>query len=694
MKKLITMHMKFFYLILFINLKTIFAQEIILSPHPVENGTRFLFSQSQIQNSNNLELQKIAKLKINSISVAGSFNQWQKNQYLMSYDSLSGIWFIDIKLKPGIEYHYKFVINDSIWITDPNAPDMTEDEWKNGILIPVNYNSPFVIEVNPPSGKRITKLIPFTCRLISREGRILKSSIKTFLDDKPIKFSFDENSQILKINLPKNLSEGEHKILIQFADEKGNRNDGYLTKFFVDRLKAKIKTPEFYNSAIVYEIFIRKFADSDGDGIGDFKGLTRKLDYLQELGVNALWLMPFNESSKDHGYNVIDYYSIEKDYGTFDDYFNFLKECKKRNIKVIKDIVINHCDTSFVYFRDAKNNPASRFSNWFQFVDTLNSDWKHFGIEKDMPKFNFENQEVQDYFLKFVKYWMDPNGDGNFEDGIDGIRCDAAKEIPHQFWSKLRKEIKKIRHDFLILGEVWDGANYLIPFFEDEFDMLFDYPLYYAFQRFFDANDFDAIEKTLLHEREIYPPNFQMLRFLSNHDNHRALSLFDQDTTKYYQAIVLLFTLPGTPMVYYGDEIGLLGKTPPENVRQNMDWRKIQKNEILDLYKELITIRKSYPTLSRSDDSENQSIKFIKTNDQDVFAFLRYDEKNKFLILINRSDRMIDDLKFKNFRLKNKTGLVIFALNDFNQEKKLNKKISLKRLQLYPEESLILKLCD
>ncbi len=680
-------------ILIFCFITTTQSQEIILSPHPVENGTRFTFSKSQIQKSSNPEIKKLFDLKINSIAVAGSFNQWRKNDFLMTFDSSKQIWFIDIKLKPGIEYHYKFVINDSIWITDPNAPDVTEDEWRNGILIPVDFNSPYVIDVNPPYGKRITKIKPFTCKLVGREGKIDKSSIKVFLDDKPVLFTFNEKTQTLKINLPQNLSEGEHKILIQFADEKGNRNDGFLTKFFVDRFKAKIKTPKFYDSAIVYEIFIRKFADSDGDGIGDFNGLTNRLNYLQELGINALWLMPFNESSKEHGYNVIDYFAIEKDYGTMNDYLNFLKECKKRNIKVIKDIVINHCDLSFVYFSEAKNNPSSKYSNWFQFVDSLNSDWRHFGIEKDMPKFNFENSEVQDYFINFIKYWMDPNGDGKFDDGIDGIRCDAAKEIPHQFWNRLRKEVKQIRPDFLILGEVWDGLNYLIPFFEDEFDMLFDYPIYYALQRFFDGSDVNAIERTLLQQREIYPSNFQMLRFLSNHDNHRALSLFNEDTLKFYQALVLLFTLPATPMIYYGDEIGLTGKTPPENVRQKMEWEKIIDNKILELHKELIKLRKLNSTLALRDDSKVKSIKFLETNYNQILAYIRYDRQNQFLILINNSDDFLSNLFFKNFNQRNKKGMVIFALSEFMREKKNRSyRVNLKNIQLQPRDALIIKI--
>lgn len=679
-----------FYL-LFFSISLFSQSNITLAPHPTENGIRFSLSISELANSKKPELIKLSSLRINSISVAGSFNQWRKNEFLMKYDPTNAIWFVDIPLKEGIEYHYKYVINDSIWITDPNAPNITEDEWQNGIIIPVGFNKPYAINVNPPFGKRITKLQDFTCQLVSSHGKILKSSIECFLNDRKIKFTFDDRANSLKIRLPENLSEGEHKILIKFSDDKGNRNEGFLTKFFLDRYKAKIKTPHFYNYAIVYEIFIRKFFDSNNDGIGDFNGLIQKLDYLKNLGVDALWLMPFNESSKEHGYNVIDYYSIEKDYGSFDEYFNFLRECKKRNIRVIKDIVINHCDTAFVFFRDAKNNPSSKYSSWFQFTDSMNSTWKHFGIEIDMPKFNFENEEVQDYFLQYVKYWMDPDGDGKFEDGIDGIRCDAAKEIPHAFWNKLRKEVKKIRPDFLILGEVWDGANYLIPFFEDEFDMLFDYPFYYSIQRNMNGNDSKSIESTLMQQSRIYPENFQMLRFLSNHDNHRALSLFNEDTLKYFQSLVMLFTLPGTPMIYYGDEIGLTGRTPPENVRQWMRWDRFENNLIYELHRKLIELRKKNKALSEKYDAGNSSLKFLKTNNESVIAFTRETKREKFLVIINNSENFLSGLKI-DLKSKIKTGKVIFALSDF-----VNNKISLDRIELNnfsmkPREALILKL--
>ncbi len=678
-------------LILLIVWVEVYSQSTILSPHPTEDGTRFSFSLNELQKLNFVEREKISSIKINSITVAGTFNNWNKNEFFMVFDSAKNYWYVDIPLKMGVEYHYKFVINDSIWITDPNAPNVTEDEWRNGIIIPVGFNTPYVVELNPPYGKRIEKLQNITCRLVSPFGKVVNSSVQCFLNQKPVKFRFDEMTNQLTIFLPKNLEEGEHFVLIKFGDDKGNQNEGFLTKFFLDRYKAKIKTPQFYDSAVLYEVFIRRFADSNQDGIGDFKGLSNRLSYLHSLGITALWLMPFDQSSKDHGYNVIDYYSIERDYGSWDEYFEFLRECKRLGIKVIKDIVINHCDTSFIYFRDAKNNPSSKYSNWFHFTDSANSDWRHFGIEKDMPKFNFENEEVQKYFVDFVKFWMDPNGDGNFEDGIDGIRCDAAKEIPHRFWNRLRKEVKKIRPDFLILGEVWDGANYLIPFFEDEFDMLFDYPFYYAIQNFFDNQNPDAIKNTFNLQKKIYPANFQMLRFLSNHDNHRALSLFKNDTLKFFQALVMIFTQPGTPIIYYGDEIGLTGFTPPENVRQFFDWSKIKNNKILELHRELISIRKKYPSLNKRDDSKNTSLKFMETNHKDLLCYLRYSGKEKFLVLINNSNSTIEKIKIKGISEKSRIK-IIFALNEFLNKQKFDEALKISYLKITPGEALIIKI--
>jgi len=672
-----------------------FAQGKNLSPIPTPEGTKFFYRHTE-------------EFEVTSVSIAGSFNNWNKSAAYMSYKSDEDYWMAILKLNPGIEYHYKFVINDSIWITDPNAPNVTEDEWRNGIVIPIQFGSPYVLDFNPPQGKRITVLGESSCRLIGVDTLIDEKSISVLLDDEMCEFIFNKNSGELKIIPPHRLEEGEHKVFIQFSDYNGNRNNGHLSKFFLDRFKAKIKTPKFYDSAIMYEVYIRSFHDSDQDGIGDFNGLTAKINYFKELGVNALWLMPFNESTKDHGYNVTNYFSIEKDYGTFKDYFNFLTECKKNGIRVIMDLVINHSDSSHRFFRDAVKKPNSRFSDWYQFTDSMNTTWNHFGIEADMPKFNFEparhidigeaggTEEVQNYFLEVIKYWIDPNLDGDFSDGVDGIRFDAAKEIPHQFWNKVRKEIKKIRYDFLLLGEVWDGSNYLIPFFEDEMDMCFDYPFYYEIERILKNGSDNKISDLVELHSKIYPANFQMVKFLSNHDNHRALSFFDNDTSKLFQALTMIFTLPGTPMIYYGDEIGMQGKTPPENVRKPKEWNLVNDfsdNKIFDFYKSIINLRNSHKVLSRRHDEKIRSFRSVNVKDSEVIAYLRYDKREKFLVLINNSESVKEKNLFSDKSFSNKNGKVIFSKQDLLNTKSYST-ILLKNLILLPRDFLVLKILN
>jgi glycosidase len=636
-----------------------------LSPVPTEEGTRFFYLNDR-------------GFYVNSVAVAGSFNSWDKNQFKMEMNPTDTIWSVVVKLTPGVEYHYKLVLNDTLWITDPNAPNVTEDEWRNGIIIPQKYGAPFIHKMFPPQNKRVSEIPVIKIVLGTYESSIDPKSVNIFLNDEKLPFIFDYESSSVITSIDTSINDGEHKIFISFKDKNGNENPGHVSRFFLDRYINDIITPSFYDSAVMYEIFIRTFCDSDGDGIGDFNGLTSKLDYLKnQLQIDVLWLMPWNESSTVHGYNVVDYYSIEQDYGTKEDYFTFLKEAKKRNIKVIMDFVINHTDSLHPFFLDAYMNPVSKYSKWYQFRNNENSDWNHFGIDRQMPKLDFDNREVQDYFLEVAKYWLDPDGNGDFSDGVDGFRCDAAKEVPHQYWNRFRNEVKKINPDVLLLGEVWDNANFLIPFFKEEFDMLFDYPLFYAMERFFNNNDINSIHKTLIEQREIFPTGFQMTRFLSNHDNNRALSMFDGNVDKLKQALAILFTLPGMPMIYYGDEIGLEGKLPPENVRQEMDWQKVDsqieiENSILNFHKKLVQLRKNNNEFTARNDRKNESYSILTDTSKKLLAYLRTDDDNISLVIINNSG---DDIKNAVFKMNGLKDFIGLNPNELLSYKKMSEKL-------------------
>lgn len=632
-----------------------------LAPKPDPNGTRFYF-----RNNSSLEL--------NSVSVAGSFNNWKSGEFPFIFNTQQNYWSGVVKLETGKEYHYKFILNDTLWITDPNAPLVTEDEWQNGIISPIEYGRPYILDVSPANGQRITKLQDITLKLEGFQGEPLISTVKLSLNGKPLAFRM--SGSFLRAEMAGEIPEGENDISISFSDSAGNESGTILSRFFLDRFTLPINSPEFYDSAIMYEIYIRKFADSDGDGIGDFRGLASRLGYLSDtLGVNTLWLMPWSESTTEHGYNVVDYFSIEKDYGTFADYLLFLKECKSRGIKVIMDFVINHTDSTHPYFLDAYSNPASVYTPWYQFTNAENSDWAHFGVERKMPKLDFTYKPVGDFFLEVAKFWLDPNGDGNFEDGIDGFRCDAAKEVPHKYWAEFRKYVKSINPQVLILGEVWDNINYLIPFYKNEFDMLFDYPLYYALQRYFNSNNTVNLITNLGKYEEVFPEGFQTVRFFSNHDNQRPLNYFDGKVKKMKQGLFLSFILPGTPMLYYGDELLYSGVMPPENVRNPFDWDQLTKDlsdesTMFHFYENLIKIRKSNPVLFKRHDAGSSSMVLKTDSGNNLLLVFRYSGEEIYLGIINNSD-----LDFQNIHVSDIDGIPLEIQKKYRLERIIGEEI-------------------
>lgn len=607
-----------------------------LSPKPDPEGTRFFYRHTNA-------------FQLKSVSIAGSFTGWKAGEFLFRFDAAQNYWTGVIKLEPGREYHYKFVLNDTLWITDPNAPFVTEDEWQNGVISPIPYGKPYISDINPAPGQRITKLQKISFSLSGFAGPVVPASVSLSLNETAVTFSLKGNW--LTAEMPKDLPDGEHDIRVSFMDSAGNNSGEIISRFFLDRYTLPVASPGFYDSAIIYEIYIRKFADSDGDGIGDFRGLTSRLSYLTDtLGINTLWLMPWNESTTEHGYNVSDYYSIEQDYGTFDDYREFLKESKKRNVKVIMDFVINHTDSTHPFFLDAYKNPASKYSPWYQFINNENSDWAHFGVERKMPKLDFNHKPVGDYFFEVAKFWIDLNGDGNFDDGVDGFRCDAAKEVPHKYWAEFRKYIKGINPDILLLGEVWDNINYLIPFYKNEFDMLFDYPLYYGMQRYFGSNNNDKFIELLEAYQEVFPQGFQTVRFFSNHDNQRPINFFSGDINKLKQGLFLTYILPGTPMIYYGDELMYSGIMPPENVRNPFDWKILldslrYEGPIVHFYKELNTVRKTHHVLSARHDAKQLSLTATTNDDKNVLVIFRYAGSDIYMAIVNNSDVDYKDLK-------------------------------------------------
>lgn len=394
--------------------------------------------------------------------------------------------------------------------------------------------------------------------------------------------------------------------------------------------------PLWFKDAVFYEIHVRTFYDSSGDGIGDFRGLTIKLDYLKSLGVDCIWLLPFYESPlKDDGYDISDYYNILSDYGTIDDFKLFLDEAHNRNIRVIADLVLNHVSSQHPWFTESRSSLSNPKRDWFVwsdtpnkyqnvriiFIDSEDSNWTLDPISKQyywhrfynhQPDLNYDNPEVRQEMKKVMRFWLDM--------GIDGFRCDAApylferegtscENLPetHAFFKELRTMIDKEYPGRILLAEAnqWpsDAREYLGK--GDEFHMAFNFPLmpriFIALARQDSYPIISVINDTLS-----IPDNASWCMFLRNHDEltlemvtneerdimyleyakvakmrlnlgirRRLTPLIDSDKNTFELLHGLLFSLPGSPIIYYGDEIGMgdniyLGDR--NGVRTPMQW--------------------------------------------------------------------------------------------------------------------------
>jgi maltose alpha-D-glucosyltransferase/alpha-amylase len=397
-----------------------------------------------------------------------------------------------------------------------------------------------------------------------------------------------------------------------------------------------VSDPLWYKDAIFYEVHVRAFKDGNEDGIGDFQGLTQKLDYLKELGVDCLWLLPFYPSPlKDDGYDVSDYRGVHPAYGTMADFERFLDAAHGRGIRVISDLVVNHTSDQHAWFQAGRRDPGSPFRDYYVwsdtdqryrdariiFIDSEPSNWSWDPVAKayfwhrffhHQPDLNFDNPAVRKEMLDTLHYWLDK--------GLDGFRCDAVpylferegtsgENLPetHAYLRALRQAVDQRYPDRILLAEANQWPSAVRAYFGagDEFHMAFHFPL---MPRIFLAvrhGDRRPITDIFLHTPPI-PANCQWCLFLRNHDEltlemvseeerrhlyyayghdqrmrlnvgirRRLAPLLDNDRRKIELLVSLLFTLPGSPILYYGDEIGMgdniyLGDR--NGVRTPMQW--------------------------------------------------------------------------------------------------------------------------
>lgn len=494
-----------------------------------------------------------------------------------------------------------------------------------------------------------------------------------------------------------------------------------------DHILKEEKTQLWYKNAVFYEVYIRAFYDSDGDGHGDLRGLTAKLDYLQDLGVDCVWLLPTYPSPlKDDGYDISDFYSVLPKYGTLDDFKTLLDAAHERGMRVISDLVVNHTSDQHPWFQAARadrNSPYRDYYVWSDsdqkyqdariiFLDTEESNWTWDDIAgqyywhrfyASQPDLNYDNPQVQQEIREVVKFWLDLGIDGFRVDAVpylyerEGTNCENLPQT-HAYLKRLRRFVEDNYPDRILLCEANQWPEDVRAYFGDgdEFHMSFHFPLMPRIYMALGKEDASPLE-WILKRTPTIPKNCQWCTFLRNHDEltlemvteeerqwmwqeyapeprmrlnlgirRRLAPLLDNERRKIELAYSLLFSLPGSPVLYYGDEIGMGDNIwlPDRNgVRTPMQWTDqlnggFSKSDPQALYspvigdetfgpaqvnveaqgfdtdslwhtvRRMIVVRKAHPTLG------DGKLIWIETGSRAVAAYLRT-TTDEYLVLIN-----------------------------------------------------------
>lgn len=429
---------------------------------------------------------------------------------------------------------------------------------------------------------------------------------------------------------------------------------------------------EVYDGRVFYEVFVRAFKDSDGDGIGDINGLTQSLDYLKDLGIRGLWLMPINDSPSYHGYDVNDYYKINPQYGTMDDFKKLLEEAHKRDIKIFTDMVFNHTSIENKWFKEAGQDKNSKYRDYYIWSNDSSKEnetspmgtkpWSKNGDKdeyyysifwKGMPDLNLDNKDVREELKKIGKYYIDM--------GVDGFRLDAAKWMYNDtnknvdFWKAYNDYCKSLKKDFVLVGEVWDNAFAMAPY-QKGLDSFFDFSLGEMIITGIKNGYVDDIPQKIIDNYQLFTEdnkNFVTSPFLSNHDIDRVMSKLNDDEEMKMAATIYL-TLPGTPYIYYGEELGMKGRKPDERIREPFIWsdkddnentswitvtndvdkvalnkQKEDKNSVYNFYKNLLKVRNERKALRVG------KMEHIDSKESSTMMFKRVLDKESIIVIIN-----------------------------------------------------------
>ena len=398
--------------------------------------------------------------------------------------------------------------------------------------------------------------------------------------------------------------------------------------------------PAWVRDAVIYHTFIDRFYPGDGvpwkkptnlSGFfgGTLRGAIQKLDYIQSLGCNAVWLSPLFASPSHHGYDATDYYTVEPRFGTNAELIELIEKAHQRDIRIILDFVANHWSNHHPTFQAAQRDPDSEYRAWYTWQRWPDEYTSFFGV-KGMPQLNLKHKPASDYLLKCVQHWL--------HKGVDGYRLDYAPGPPRAFWADFRRACKSVKPDAFLFGEVVSHSE-VIASYIPHFDGCLDFLLADALRRTFvlETSTLLEFEAFLASHETYFPKEFSLPAFLDNHDMTRILYLAGEDKAKVRLAALVLFTLSAPPVIYNGTELGVSQRNPLgrfEEARLPMPWGDDADKDLLDYFRRLGALRKQFSVLTSG------SRKVVHLNVQKgTYAYLRTSETDSILIALNTSRR-------------------------------------------------------
>lgn len=450
-----------------------------------------------------------------------------------------------------------------------------------------------------------------------------------------------------------------------FLTEEQVNMEGRLLQYFIVPWMNPAdvnRTPEWVNDTVWYQIFPDRFCngrpENDGGDVlpwqtgsvtnaekygGDLQGIRQKLPYLEELGITGIYLNPIMEAETNHKYDTKDYTKIDPSFGDDETMRRLVSEAHVHEIRVMVDAVFNHCGRRFAPWLDVQEKgPRSEYADWFMVNDwtdirkhesTRDGRFYSFAFADWMPKLNTNNEEVIRYFCGVCEDWVRKYD-------IDGIRFDVGNEVSHYFLKRMRHHLKKIKPDIYLLGEIWHDASQWLA--GDEYDSVMNYPLMSGIHDYFLDGSMDREEFEYMVNRcytmYMQQCNNVLFNLLDSHDTERLMNRF-HDLDMFYQQLAVLFTLPGSPCIYYGTEIAMEGGFDPD-CRRCMPWAQIEAGK----YQERISQMQALIRLRKTEEAF-KSLHFHFPNEYDNRRCVQYikldKEQNKTEVLINCSEEPV-----------------------------------------------------